>query len=79
MSMKFQFVPVFIAGLMLGAILAEVKRDVSLIKTAPRQLTPSSGRYRLGHERSAANELLRAELARRGFLVRGNDPVIPGS
>jgi Na+/citrate or Na+/malate symporter len=32
MSMKFQFVPVFIAGLMLGAILAEVKRDVSLIK-----------------------------------------------
>jgi hypothetical protein len=32
-----RFVPVFIAGLMLGAFLAEMKRDVSLIKcsTAP--------------------------------------------
>ena len=27
-----RFVPVFIAGLMLGAFLAEMKRDVSLIK-----------------------------------------------
>ena len=27
-----RFVPVFIAGLMLGALLAEMKRDVSLIK-----------------------------------------------
>jgi hypothetical protein len=27
-----RFIPVFIAGLMLGALLAEMKRDVSLIK-----------------------------------------------
>ena len=27
-----RFVPIFIAGLMLGAFLAEMKRDVSLIK-----------------------------------------------
>jgi hypothetical protein len=27
-----RFIPVFIAGLMLGAFLAEMKRDVSLIK-----------------------------------------------
>ena len=27
-----KFIPVFIAGLMLGAFLAELKRDVSLIK-----------------------------------------------